>query len=881
MKFESFKSFNEMDQKAKNQVSQVLAKHFAKQTLQFIRSNKNYIKKHLSGNNATIFEREVLKNDELKTPFLSLILASLDQELEQRLLSKVIKTLFKSDKTLADQIIAGKEIEEVRLAKYLSVFPDLELELIKIFFLALGTDLSAIDNRLKEQKRLSNIEKLQKESSEKDAIIEKMKDKASSEKKKAEESSRKLKEDFEARIKGKEEEIETLRDEINKLEQQLEKQKSVSGKIERKDAKDQYPLEKETPPKSEDTQKVEVPLNLLLDDLELRTFLGTVKMQDIRLDKLWIIVNPIVPILDDKANIEKEEFLRQVDYRGDYSTFILFIDDNLLRAIFDKEEAYNFYYYSDDEKLNSLYKALCGKILFFAPRFYLDEKDNKYKLNAHLVAKPIDYLDFANSTFVPSFPGSKKAFEAKVAAHENLILPNYPYSLSSVLRYVFVQDTLYRVNYLPCPQRDIRNDITWKFNGQEGKEPFQKLNLQIKNGVSDDCLLVPSQVNEEADFYVKNVSFLKASLKNNSIFDEEEFLRTVANNAKSRNLYYTEKDLKEFHVAIKSSNLVILAGPSGIGKTRLPMIYANSLGLDTAKNSVLFVPISPSYLEPEDVLGYAKPLSEKDSSFNAEYMESQTGLVSFLIDASEHKDKIHLVVFDEMNLSQIEFWFAPFISLLEQDPDSRELKLYAKNLHLKNGDIYPSSISIGSNVFFVGTVNTDETTKRISDRLLDRAVTINLSAPSFRNLKSMGSAEVEIYPEISFSRFATAIKSVKNPTEDFTERELSFFDDLNSLLTNSVYGQSVSFRSLKKMALYLKNASNILPRNEALDFVVSQMIVKKLRGSFEDFSGILSEDDTTGMLGLLAAYGDLSEFASATKELKRKASEIKNNGFTK
>lgn len=195
------------------------------------------------------------------------------------------------------------------------------------------------------------------------------------------------------------------------------------------------------------------------------------------------------------------------------------------------------------------------------------------------------------------------------------------------------------------------------------------------------------------------------------------------------------------------------------------------------RSTVLFVPISPSYLEPEDVLGYIKPLQNNDKGYNSEFIESQTRLVSFLIDAQEHKDKIHLVIFDEMNLSQIEHWFAPFISLLEQDLDSRLLHLYSNNLSLINGDKFPSTINIGENVFFVGTVNIDETTKHISDRLLDRAIVINLAAPSFTDLRDIGTTASKIYQEIPYSSFASSVAQVDNAALEFLEAEFDFIND--------------------------------------------------------------------------------------------------------
>ncbi len=687
-------------------------------------------------------------------------------------------------------------------------------------------------------------------------------------------------------IKEKDKKISTLEEKVTELKNKEPAIKIVEVEKTRNDEKPvvkEPVLEKIEPEKNDSpvVDKIEIDFETALADLEDRVLMGVVKAEGIHPDKGFVVVTPIVPILSENSNINREEFVNKVDYRSDYSSFMLFLNQEVLSIALSEDDCEEFPYFTNDQKFNCLFEAFCKKIIFFTPKFVQKDGD-KYKLNAYLLDKPVAYEDFNNSTFVPSYNVSKKEFENTVTKHNDLILDNYPYSLSSNLKYIRVKDTIYEINYIPRSETTDGRNIFWKYNEQSTKEPFRKLDIKVGSEASDKFIFVPSiWESEPDDLYVKNIMFIQASTKTNTIFNEDEFINNVSENAKSRNLYYKESDLRNFHVAVKSSNLVILAGPSGIGKTRLPMVYANTLGLDVARNTLLFVPISPSYLEPEDVLGYVRPISEEGNTFNAEYMESQTGLVSFLIDAAEHKDKIHLVVFDEMNLSQIEHWFAPFISLLEQDPDSRVLNLYADNLNVKNAERYPSSINIGENVLFVGTVNIDETTKQISDRLLDRAIVINLATPSFTSLKDMGTAQSENYPEISFSRFATAVNKVGNSATEFSEKEFALINDLNSLLTDSIYNKSISFRSLNKMALYLKNSKGILSRNEALDFVISQIVVKKLSGSKEELDDILSDDDTKGILKVLNDHSDVSEFVNTKKIVQQKILEINKYGFTR
>lgn len=418
---------------------------------------------------------------------------------------------------------------------------------------------------------------------------------------------------------------------------------------------------------------------------------------------------------------------------------------------------------------------------------------------------------------------------------------------------------------------------------KEINAPFRELDLKIDNEPSNDYILTSSGVNDDRqdDLSTKNAVLTKSSKKTQLFFDEDEFISNVQQNAKFMHLFYRENDLKNFHVAIKSSSLVILAGPSGIGKTKLPLIYANTLGLDAEKSTILFVPISPSYLEPEDVLGYVKPLQNSDKGYNAEFIESQTGLVSFLIDAQENKDKIHLVIFDEMNLSQIEHWFAPFLSLLEQDLDSRVLHLYSNNLSLINGEKFTNSIKIGENVFFVGTINIDETTKHISDRLLDRAIVINLAAPSFTDLRDIGTATTKIYQDVPYSSFASSVAHIDNAALEFSDAEFDFINELNDELIDSIYGKGISFRSLNKIATYLKNSKGILERKDAFDFAIAQMVIQKISGSSDDLKDLLTNNDNEGLLCILKAYPDVSDFERSKKAIFKKVKEIERYGFTR
>lgn len=208
--------------------------------------------------------------------------------------------------------------------------------------------------------------------------------------------------------------------------------------------------------------------------------------------------------------------------------------------------------------------------------------------------------------------------------------------------------------------------------------------------------------------------------------EEKLFIEVLTNNAQKEGLLYDKNDLINFHIALKSSGLVILSGMSGTGKSKLINLYAKTLGLN---NRFRMIPVSPAWTDDSDLLGY---LDYK----NMIYRPADTDLVNFLLKAQDDPENLYIVCFDEMNLARVEHYFSQFISVLENSDDERYIQLYNSNLENRvyNSNTYPSKILVRKNVIFVGTVNVDESTFHFSDKVLDRANVIKLKMRSFNEL---------------------------------------------------------------------------------------------------------------------------------------------------
>jgi hypothetical protein len=396
---------------------------------------------------------------------------------------------------------------------------------------------------------------------------------------------------------------------------------------------------------------------------------------------------------------------------------------------------------------------------------------------------------------------------------------------------------------------------------QEGETEIQYINNLQKDKIVE-------VVNEKKG--ENNNNNIKVDSEKNSKFNKNEmaFLDKLYDNAKARGLYYDQRDLYNFHVS---------------GKSQLALLYGETLGL-SFDSDLKLIPISPSYSEPNDILGFLNPTT-------GVYYESDTQLVQILMNAEENPDKLYMVIFDEMNLSQVEHWFSPFISKLEHE---RSITLFNERAYAINHN-YKASVNINNNIIFVGTVNFDETTKHFSNRLLDRANVISPSKLSFIDIAKRNDevSDDEIDPfYITSAVFRNEWVNNKQTKLSVLEtEELEILDELHNLINQVDTQKGVSFRIAKSIARYLDNipvredGTLLIPRGEAFDLQIKQRILTKISGLETTIGSLVgnyhSEDNyqpgSIAELLLNGKYEHYSIFSESMKTLKSKAKELMLN----
>jgi 5-methylcytosine-specific restriction protein B len=188
--------------------------------------------------------------------------------------------------------------------------------------------------------------------------------------------------------------------------------------------------------------------------------------------------------------------------------------------------------------------------------------------------------------------------------------------------------------------------------------------------------------------------------------------------------HYPGGEVRRFHAALNflpHKHFVILAGLSGTGKTQLALKYARAVhGLNAAgPDPFLFVcPVRPEWTDPTGLTGYYDVLSNR-------YMVPP--FLEAVLLATAHRNSPVFVVLDEMNLARVEYYFSEVLSGIET---GEPLQLHAHGVPLEGstGTSIPAELPLPPNLYITGTINIDETTNPVSDKVLDRAVVIDMTA---------------------------------------------------------------------------------------------------------------------------------------------------------
>jgi len=183
---------------------------------------------------------------------------------------------------------------------------------------------------------------------------------------------------------------------------------------------------------------------------------------------------------------------------------------------------------------------------------------------------------------------------------------------------------------------------------------------------------------------------------------------------KERRLFYEPKTIRLFVSALATTRFIILQGISGTGKTSLP--YALGLFLE---NPTTIASVQPSWRDRTEIFGYF-------NEFTKRYNETE--ILRAMYEA-RWCDSVFLTVIDEANISRIEYYFAELLSIYElPSRDNWIVSLTSSGWNTDPVYIEKGQMKLPENMWYVATINNDDSTFAVSDKVYDRAIPININS---------------------------------------------------------------------------------------------------------------------------------------------------------
>jgi len=338
---------------------------------------------------------------------------------------------------------------------------------------------------------------------------------------------------------------------------------------------------------------------------------------------------------------------------------------------------------------------------------------------------------------------------------------------------------------------------------------------------------------------------------------ETQLLDHIKSYITARGYYFDDETIHNYHICMKTRPFVILAGLSGTGKSKLTQLYAEAMGHTVQNGHYLRVAVRPSWNDDRFLLGYL-------NSITGEYVVEPA--LEFVIRAEEDRENLYFFCLDEMNLAHVEYYFSQFLSALEEEnPADRRIHLFSRATEewlIQQGKEvgYGPVVIIPTNLLFTGTINVDETTQPLSDKVIDRANTLEFFEVDLDKIPDRQPPPDPMH--ISTSTWQSYI--VQEPAISYRTHVI----EISKILNQASLG--LGYRVLREIELYLANSAGLLKPDVAFDLQVKQRILPRVRGT-------VAIRET---LGNLLTYMKKNGFSRSAARLEEIENRLKRDGYT-
>lgn len=325
----------------------------------------------------------------------------------------------------------------------------------------------------------------------------------------------------------------------------------------------------------------------------------------------------------------------------------------------------------------------------------------------------------------------------------------------------------------------------------------------------------------------------------------ERFRNFAASNMR---LYYKPEIIRLFISSFASTRLIILQGISGTGKTSLPYAFGKFIN-----NDAIIASVQPSWRDRTELFGYFNEFTKK---FN------ETEVLRKMYEAT-YLDKVYVTILDEMNIARVEYYFAEMLSILEMPSRDEWIIDLVPSVwpndpkHLPGGKLH-----LPDNMWYIGTINNDDSTFMVTDKVYDRAIPIDINdkgAPFDAPVTGHLSISSK-YLESLFDKAKKEIQVSKENMDKLEKMDNYVIEHFRLAFGNRIVKQLKDF-----VPVFVASGGTEI---DGIDYIVAHKILRK----FEQLNLSFIRDEIDGFIDFLSElYGkeNFNECKDFLKRLKR------------
>lgn len=339
--------------------------------------------------------------------------------------------------------------------------------------------------------------------------------------------------------------------------------------------------------------------------------------------------------------------------------------------------------------------------------------------------------------------------------------------------------------------------------------------------------------NDQYDEIVRNIDIVveNTPCKNKDALIQHlvEYVRKVRK--------YPVNDIINMYICLAQGFLTVFSGEPGTGKTSICNILASSLGLlnvrkkddnkgyDTRYNRFIPVSVERGWSSKRDLIGYFNPLTRKYNASNGKIYDSL-----MILDKEKENSKLsYIILLDEANLSPMEYYWSDFMRPADAFDGKTSI-----NIGIERDIFIPNTLK------FLATINNDQTTEKLSPRVIDRAWVIKLPTEKIelnKNSELPESTDLILWSD--FCSAFTKTTDVKMTLDSVASEVYGLFEK---------YNLNVSPRIRLSIEKYVCAAQEIMEdesgrqkKQIALDYAIVQKLLPKIDGEYSKMEVLFKE----------------------------------------